>query len=125
MRRARILLAEDNADLRELLATTLQLDGHHVEQVSRGDDLLHHLIALRDRNNLPDVVISDLEMPGMLGIDALELARVDAQSSALILMTGNENAVNAARAMRLSIRCILKKPFDLNAFRGAVLALLG
>jgi len=125
MRRARIILAEDNADLRELLVAALQADGHRVQQVARGDDLLHLLIVLRDRNRLPDVVISDLEMPGMLGIDALELARIDGQSLGLMLMTGSESTKITSRAARLSIRCVLRKPFEIDAFRGAVLALLG
>ena len=125
MRSARILLAEDNPDLRELLVTALESDGHRVHQVTRGDDLLHHLIVLRDRNGLPDLVISDVDMPGMLGLEALELAGIDGESLPLVLMTGSDISKITARAARLCVQCILRKPLDLDAFRGAVLALLG
>lgn len=123
MRSAHILLAEDYPDLRELLTVGLRTDGHCVQPVARGDDLLHALLALRDGATAPDVIVSDVEMPGMGGLDALELAGVHGRALPIVLMTGRSDAKTSRRASQLEVHCILTKPFELASLRAAVLAL--
>ena len=60
----RILVVEDEVDTRELLAFTLDLDGHHVETAEDGRKALE-LLAGRSY----DVILSNLRMPGMIGED--------------------------------------------------------
>jgi CheY-like chemotaxis protein len=60
----RILVVEDEADTRELLALTLRLDGHHVEIAESGQEGLERLAG-----RSYDVILSNLRMPGMSGED--------------------------------------------------------
>jgi len=124
MSRKRILLAEDHDDFREVVAFALRDDGHEVLEVSRGDDLLHALMALRDRDANLDLVISDLEMPGMSGLDALELAGGTFLSLPVVLMTGSVDPTLTRRAGRLEVGCIFRKPIDINALRATAIALM-
>ena len=71
-RRARVVIAEDDATLRELLAAALRLDGHEVSEARDGCELLDLLASsVMDDGKLPDLVISDLRMPGWDGMQVL------------------------------------------------------
>ncbi len=124
MRTARIFLAEDQPELRALVASALRADGHHVRELARGDELLHAIVTASERGGLPDLLISDVHMPGMSALDALELARARVPSLTVVLMTGGGDPDMVARAGRLDVACILGKPFNLGAMRAAVLSLL-
>ena len=94
---ARILLAEDDADLRSLLTVRLARAGHHVEAVGDGDAVLAALA--RDAF---DLVVADLVMPGL---DGLELARrINGSSGAaamrIMFITGFAGVVLSRRANR-------------------------
>jgi DNA-binding response OmpR family regulator len=62
---ARILIAEDEPDIRELVAFTLRFAGHEVTPTSNGEEAYHHALEV-----IPDLILMDVRMPKMTGYDA-------------------------------------------------------
>lgn len=114
-----ILLAEDNRQLRNLLATALYSEGHSVDEVADGGALLEAIatLILEDRADDIDVIISEQELPGMPGLSVLAGLRARGHSIPFVLMTGNE--VVQARAKELGA-VILDRPFNLGAIQEAI-----
>ena len=70
---ARILIAEDEPDIRELVAFTLRFAGHEVTATSNGEEAL-----LQASRIIPDIIIMDVRMPKMTGYDACRAMKEDA-----------------------------------------------
>ena len=118
-RLARILLCEDSKGVRELLATLLTEMGLEIDCTDNGEDAL-----VMARNVLPDLIISDIVMPKMTGIELVEAIRRDPELAGVpcILMSSPDWAEEALRA-----KCdrFIAKPFDINHVRQSVRSLLG
>ena len=71
---ARILLAEDQEDLREMIAIALRLDGHHVMLAADGRDALQQA-----KDNPPDLFILDVHMPQLTGYEVTKDLRAQQQ----------------------------------------------
>jgi DNA-binding response OmpR family regulator len=69
---ARILIAEDEPDIRELVAFTLRFAGHEVTATPNGEEALHQASQL-----IPDIIIMDVRMPKMTGYDACRAMKAD------------------------------------------------
>ncbi len=69
---ARILIAEDEPDIRELVAFTLRFAGHEVNTTSNGEEALQ--VASQ---TVPDLVLMDVRMPRMTGYDACRAMKAD------------------------------------------------
>jgi DNA-binding response OmpR family regulator len=69
---ARILIAEDQADLREMLSFTLRLDGHQVVTAADGEEALNQALATS-----PDLIVLDIKMPGLSGFQVCEQLKRD------------------------------------------------
>jgi CheY-like chemotaxis protein len=69
---ARILIAEDEPDIRELVAFTLRFAGHEVTTASNGEEALHQATLI-----IPDIVLMDVRMPKMTGYDACRAMKAD------------------------------------------------
>jgi DNA-binding response OmpR family regulator len=69
---ARILIAEDEPDIRELVAFTLRFAGHEVITTSNGEEALHQALQI-----IPDIIIMDVRMPKMTGYDACRAMKAD------------------------------------------------
>lgn len=80
----RVLIAEDQAMVREALATllSLEVDIDVVRQVARGDEVLS---AAREAR--PDVALLDIEMPGRSGLDAAQQLRADMPACRILILT--------------------------------------
>ena len=120
---ARVLLADDNGDVRELLTRALEADGYEVVGFPDGTALVDYLgDALRPHSDLavPDIIVTDIRMPGFSGMDVLAaLRRVDLQVP-VILMTAFGNEEVDAEAQRLGAVGLIKKPFDIDDLRTAL-----
>jgi DNA-binding response OmpR family regulator len=105
---ARILVVEDDRDALSMLLLTLQLWGYQADGATSG------AIALeRMRTNCPDVVISDLVMPGMSGLELLQAIRAQKDCQvAFFLITGNGSVEVAVNAICEGADEILLKPFQ-------------
>ena len=69
---ARILIAEDEPDIRELVAFTLRFAGHEVTTTANGEEAIQQAAQL-----IPDIIIMDVRMPRMTGYDACRAMKAD------------------------------------------------
>jgi len=69
---ARILIAEDEPDIRELVAFTLRFAGHEVTPTSNGEEALQQASIV-----FPDIILMDVRMPKMTGYDACRAMKAD------------------------------------------------
>lgn len=124
---ARILLAEDHAETRALLASRLRKDGYEVVEASNGHQLLNEMgsALLGDSDSLPDLVITDVRMPGVSGLQVLTGLRASSWSMPVIIITAFGDAEIHAEARRLGVSAVLDKPFELEDFRAAVVRAVG
>lgn len=103
----RIMVVEDDANSRLALAELLRIWGYQAETASNGLEALQKLTATR-----PMVVISDLQMPGLSGIDLIKAVRRTAPQVSCILLTGADNIQKGALVKGLGIVDCLEKPLD-------------
>lgn len=80
---ARVLLADDDARLRHLFATTLEAAGFRVEQAADGDQALAAV-----ETDCPDLLLADLVMPGLTGDELARRVRERCPSAVLVFMSG-------------------------------------
>jgi len=121
--RRRVLLAEDDGPLRDLLAEVLRADGHEVVEARDGVELLAHIEnALVRRWQRADafVIVADIHMPGFGGLDVLAMLRVANCATPVILITGFGDDEVRDEARELGAVAVLDKPFALDALRAAV-----
>lgn len=120
---SKILLIEDDEELRKLLVQALVRDGHSVIALADGDQALDWLgLCLFDGTltNVPALIISDVRLPQFSGLELLE-GLVGAQPDVpVILITAFPSAETYAEAFELGAERVLAKPFDLDALRIAV-----
>ena len=119
---ARVLVAEDDYDMRAMIASALRADGHTVVETVNGIELLDAiatgLVSHRPEDAF-DVVLSDVRMPRINGIDVITRLRRANWSVPVVVMTASGDAEFLARLRALGIR-LLEKPFDLDDLRDAI-----
>jgi DNA-binding NtrC family response regulator len=122
--RARLLIAEDDRTFRSFLATNFRDDGYEVEEVCDGYALLQTLAASIEDGaeaRTPCVVITDVSMPNVGGLDVLRWVRDQAIDLPFIVITAFGSRTTRDRATRLGAYAVLEKPFNLDDLRTAVL----
>jgi len=104
-RRLRIAVADDEADMREYFGRILPILGHDVVAVASSG------VGLIDvcRRAAPDAIITDIKMPDMDGLDAVERIREERQVP-VIVVTGYQDRAHRMRAHRLDVAAYLVKP---------------
>ncbi|WP_437525252.1 response regulator [Sorangium sp. So ce726] len=122
----RVLLAEDDRELRLLLATALRRDGYEVLEAHDAKHLLELMgEALVSGNGAPvDVVVSDIRMPGASGLDLLAGLRRDDWTTPVVLITAFGDPETHAEAYRLGADAVLDKPLDVDDLRLVVQTLV-
>lgn len=122
-----MILAEDDEELRRLLAGALRRDGYEVTEAASGFELLE---ILADQLLHPgsvtgfELVITDIRMPGASGLQALETLRRWDWATPLMVITAFGDEKAHAEARRLGVAAVFDKPFDIDDFRTAVYNLL-
>jgi len=117
-----VLVADDDEDLRSLVAETLRADGYRVVEAHDGAELLEHLRAgLAGSRTNPDVVVTDVLMPKLSGLGVLDALRRAQWNVPVILMTVMGDGSVHTLARRLGAVCVLRKPLDIDDLRTAVL----
>jgi DNA-binding NtrC family response regulator len=114
-RPARVLVVDDDAEMRTLLRRTLEFDGHQVTELDRGTHVVETL-----RRAPFDLVILDKEMPGLTGIDLLPILRLEFPRVPVVLVTAFGGRQVATSALRLGAASYLEKPFRLGQLRDAI-----
>lgn len=103
----KILLADDDDGLRRVIQFKLKRNGYDVTAVSNGQDALEII-----ENNDFDLLLTDLKMPGMSGLDLLEKVKTIKPQIEVIMMTAYGEIANAVTAMKLGAFDFLTKPFE-------------
>ena len=119
---AKILIAEDDSDLRLLVSLKLESSGHQVVSVEDGSSAAHHCQAMR-----PDLVILDLMMPGMSGLEVCRWIRSDPEltTTPVILLTARAQAADIEAGRAAGVDDYLTKPFSPRELAVRVSSLLG
>lgn len=106
--RRHILVVEDDENLLPLIARTLEIEGYRVARAACGPEALAHL-----RTHVPDLIVSDIMMPGMDGFELLERLRTDARvaSVPVVFLTALGDQTSLERGHRLGVDHYLVKPF--------------
>ncbi|MBL0215112.1 MAG: sigma-54-dependent Fis family transcriptional regulator [Myxococcales bacterium] len=102
------MVVEDDVEVGKLLARKLSADGHDHEILEDPRPVLERLDAGEDGW---DVVILDVGLPGMSGIDVLRRFREAGSSASIIMLTGDNSAQTATTCMRAGAFYYLTKPF--------------
>ena len=114
----RILVAEDDKGLREVLVLGLTDAGYHVDAVDRGDDAIDQL-----RWYEYDVAVIDWRMPGAEGIDVVAWARTHDRPTGLLMLTARDTPADRIRGLDMGADDYLVKPFDFGELLARVRAL--
>jgi DNA-binding response OmpR family regulator len=120
---ARLLLAEDDLELRELLAYVLRADGHEVVEARDGHELLEILSVGMERGAADEpfaLVVSDVRMPGLTAFDVLTRLQPALTNTPVILLTAFGDQTTHLRAQRMGASRVFDKPFDFDDLRAAV-----
>jgi len=101
----RVLVADDEKNLRELLVRELARKGHAAEGVADGQAALDRL-----KDDGPDVLLLDMKMPRVEGIEVLRALQGNPEAPQVIVMTGFQEVSTAVEAMKLGAYDYLTKP---------------
>ncbi|MBV8159306.1 MAG: response regulator [Acidimicrobiia bacterium] len=106
---ARILVAEDDADVLQLIALTLELDGHQVVNAASGDEVLRHAMQAR-----PDVIVLDVMMPRVDGLTTLRQLRQQplTRDIPVVLLSAKAQHDDIEAGMQAGATCYVTKPFE-------------
>ena len=114
---ARILLAEDDAELRMLLTMRLREAGFDVTEACDGKDLLERLIEGVSGGGGAgpfDLVLSDMNMPHFNALDVMVGARSQLTTTPVVLITAFPDAHTREQALHLGATAVLDKPLHLD-----------
>jgi two-component system response regulator AtoC len=102
----RILVVDDEENLRLVLRTLLRRAGYEVETASTGEEALERVESFG-----PDVVLTDVRMPKMSGLDLLAALKAKASSAVVIVMSAYGSIDLALEAMKAGAYDYVQKPF--------------
>ncbi|RMH14986.1 MAG: sigma-54-dependent Fis family transcriptional regulator, partial [Gemmatimonadetes bacterium] len=111
----RILLVDDDADTRRVFRDKLEHAGFQVDEAESAEAALGRLHGFQ-----PDVVVTDIHMEGLTGLDLLERIREAMPDTQVVVMTGHEDMDSAVRAMREGAFDYLVKPVSLSRLEAVV-----
>lgn len=106
---ANILVIDDEKSIRNTLQEILEYEGHKVELAVNGPEGLE----IFDKNSL-DIVLCDIKMPEMDGIEVLEKLMEKSSDVAVIMISGHGNIDTAVEAIKKGAYDFIEKPLDLN-----------
>ncbi len=108
MKRAKVLVVDDEVEFAVTLSERLRLRDYDAKAVYSADDALS--IARSER---PDVILLDLKMPKMSGIEVLKTIKEDTPDIEVILLTGHVDIENEIEGIKLGAFDYIMKPVDI------------
>ena len=106
---AKLLVVDDEEEILQILQEYLTAKGYRVSTARDGAQALEEIE--RDR---PSLVLLDVRLPGMSGVELLEKIRSLEPEVGVIMLTGNDDVELAKRTLKLGAFDYVRKPFDLN-----------
>ena len=126
--RCRVVLAEDDYEMRSLLSMALRKSGYDVVECSDGMGMLTYLAAFllpeEFARESVDLIISDIRMPGVSGLEVLEGKPSNRDFPPMILITAFGDAQTHELAKKFGAAAIFDKPFDVDLLLQKVKSLL-
>ncbi|MBE9211890.1 response regulator [Plectonema cf. radiosum LEGE 06105] len=120
MSEARILVVDDEKNIRLTVAQCLEPQGYTVKTAIDGGEALAQLEEYD-----PQLMLLDLQMPGMNGLEVLETAKERLPDLHVIMISAHGNVENAVEAMKLGAVDFIQKPFTPKEIREFVARVLG
>jgi DNA-binding NtrC family response regulator len=106
-RKVHVLIVDDETNVRKVLATLLEQAGYQTTRAGGGEEALE-LVRAQD----PDLVLTDLRMPGMDGMELLGRLRAEFPEIPVLMLTAHGTVQTAVEAMKRGAHDFLTKPFD-------------
>lgn len=105
---AKILVAEDERDIRDLIAFTLQFAGHQVVTASNGEELYQFAVK-----EVPELILTDVRMPKMTGYEACKLIKAEAalQHIPIVFLSAKGQESEVQTGLSVGAEEYLLKPF--------------
>jgi two-component system, cell cycle response regulator CpdR len=114
---ATILIADDDANMRETARRALVGDGHIVIVAQDGTEALDHV---QSHAAALDLLVSDVDMPGLTGIELAAKAIALAPSLKVVLISGHSSGFDGTENLKPHLCQMLTKPFSLDVLRSTV-----
>jgi len=121
--RARIVVAEDDFEMRRLVSDCLRKAGHEVHEVIDGSTLLRRVESSLMVRTTVDLVVTDVRMPGYSGLEIVSCLREAGVHVPVVLMTAFGNLETQQRAEQLGAT-LIDKPFKMQELKALVDRLL-
>ncbi len=108
---AKILIAEDERDIRDLITFTLQFAGHEVIATSNGQEAYDTALAMKDEP--PDLILMDVRMPRMTGYEACQRIKSEESISAIpvVFLSAKGQESEVQTGLRMGAVEYILKPF--------------
>jgi DNA-binding response OmpR family regulator len=118
----RVLVIDDDDDFRSLVTDSLRAAGYDVIEAADGRVALLQFEPLAERGlaRLPDIIVSDVRMPWIDGMDLVRLLREAGWSVPVVLMSGFADVATSAEWLGLGASVVLDKPFSMARLREVV-----
>jgi len=112
MTKSKILIIDDEVDLCQTLLRLLEREGYKVFIAHSGEEGL-----LKVKENLPDLILLDLKMSGIGGIETLEKIIAIDKDILVIMLTAYQTVESAVKAMKLGAYDYISKPFNIEELK--------
>jgi two-component system OmpR family response regulator len=115
----RVLVVDDDAYITDLIATGLRFVGFEVETAGGGREALAMIAASR-----PDLVVLDIAMPGLDGLEVIERLRRDGVTTPVVFLTARDAPADRVKGLHLGADDYITKPFSLDELLARIEAIL-
>ena len=119
-RQVTVLVADDNEVAQRLCRRVLEKAGHRVLTASDGQQAVDTAM-----NELPDMILMDVAMPGMDGLEAMRQIKAQKPSMVIVIASAHSMAGDRERFLEAGANDVLSKPFKLTDLTGMVDRLVG
>ncbi len=121
----RILLVEDNEQFRTVLGFKLTLASYDVVQASDGKEALEKILYSLDRGHPFDLLVTDIVMPGLSGLDLIHSLQEHNVDIPTIIMTGDLYDGLLDELLNRNVLGVLEKPFNFSKLKELIKCILG
>jgi len=113
--RHRLLVVDDQMGVRRLLFEAFKEEGYAIELAASGHEAVEKV-----KFGIPDIILMDMKMPGMNGLETLQEIKKIHDDILVIIMTAYGELEVVSEAKKLGIKEYITKPFDINELRRLV-----